>query len=267
MTFVDVPGGVVRMGTDNPVHAGDGEESFSTFIDPCKISVTQVSNAHFAEFVGSTGYQTDSERYGWSYVFQGLLPAGSGPFHAVVGSEWWRVVPGASWARPEGPGSTLDGRWNHPAVHISWNDASAFCEWAQVRLPTEAEWERAVQNNAPSVFPWGDELEPGGAHLVNVFQGVFPGENSCEDGYVSTAPVDAFGPVGLGLYNPIGNVWEWTAEWFDRSRRMAPSSDERLMKGGSYLCHHSYCQRYRAAARMGQTPDSTSGNVGFRVAV
>lgn len=254
------------MGTDEPVHNGDGEESFATFVDPYQISVTAVSNTEFAAFVGATDYRTDAEQFGWSYVFHSLLPEGSGPFQAVQEAEWWKVVPGTGWFAPEGPDSDLADRWDHPVVHVSWNDALNYCDWIGARLPTEAEFELAAQNNLPTTFPWGDDLEPAGHHLANVFQGDFPQTNSAADGYVATAPVDAFAPQGKGLHNAIGNVWEWSSEWFDPERRSAPTGTDRLMKGGSYLCHHSYCSRYRAAARMGSTPDSSAGNVGFRIA-
>jgi formylglycine-generating enzyme required for sulfatase activity len=254
------------MGTDMPVHQGDGEESFTTFVDPYQISVTAVSNAEFAAFVTTTSYVTDAERFGWSYVFHSLLPETSGPFQAVVDAEWWKVVPGTTWAAPEGPGSDLEGRWDHPVVHVSWNDAAKYCEWNQARLPTEAEFEFAAQNNAPTTFPWGDDLEPQGRHLANVFQGDFPLHNTAADGYLSTAPVDSFALQGRGLHNAIGNVWEWSSEWFDPQVRSATTAEDKLKKGGSYLCHHSYCGRYRAAARMGSTPDSSAGNVGFRIA-
>ena len=154
--------------------------------------------------------------------------------------------------------------------------AQAFCAWSGTRLPTEAEWEYAAAGGLQSaVFPWGDELEPDGEHRMNVFQGKFPAENTAADGWVGTAPVDTFAPNGYGLYNMTGNVWEWCADWFDpgyygRSpRRNPPGPDRgthRVMRGGSYLCHRSYCYRYRVAARSANTPDSATGNLGFRCA-
>ena len=144
-------------------------------------------------------------------------------------------------------------------VHVSHADAEAFCRWAGRRLPTEAEWEYAARGGLEQArFPWGDELTPGGEHRCNIWQGTFPDENTAADGYAGTAPVTAFAPNGFGLYNVAGNVWEWTADWFDERR------EARAIRGGSYLCHHSYCNRYRVAARSSNTPDSSVGNTGFR---
>jgi formylglycine-generating enzyme required for sulfatase activity len=162
-------------------------------------------------------------------------------------------------------------------VHISWRDAGAFCRWAGKRLPTEAEWEYAARGGIDgAVFPWGDELEPDGAHCMNVWQGTFPSHNSRADGFLGTAPVTAYGPNGYGLYNMTGNVWEWCADWYDAayygaSGRRDPKGPEagtrRVMRGGSYLCHESYCRRYRVAARGGNAVESSVGNLGFRCVV
>jgi formylglycine-generating enzyme required for sulfatase activity len=177
---------------------------------------------------------------------------------------------------PEGPQSNLDGRLEHPAVHVSHNDALAYCAWAGVRLPTEAEWEFAARGGLVGcAFPWGDELEPGGEHRMNVWQGDFPVLNTAEDGYLGTAPVDAFAPNGYGLHNTTGNVWEWTADWFDtgwygRAPARSPVGPEsgtaRVTRGGSYICHTSYCRRYRVSARSANMPEDATGNIGFRVA-
>jgi formylglycine-generating enzyme required for sulfatase activity len=194
----------------------------------------------------------------------------------VVGAEWWRQVFDADWRRPEGPRSDLDGRADHPVVHVSWRDAIAYCRWTGTRLPTEAEWERAARGGrAGTAFPWGDDLEPDGAHRMNVFQGSFPDRNTGADGFLGTAPVDAFAPNDLGLHNVTGNVWEWCADWFaldayahhDPGNPRGPSAGEqRVQRGGSYLCHLSYCRRYRVSARYGTEPASSTSNAGFRVA-
>ncbi len=209
-------------------------------------------------------------------MFGGLLPDDFPATRAVAAASWWRQVYGANWRHPQGPQSSLEGREEHPAVHVSWSDALNFCRWAGKRLPTEAEWEFAARGGLEGKrFPWGDELEPASEHLMNVWQGTFPSENTRADGYLGTCPVDAFPPNGYGLHNTTGNVWEWTADWFDvafrqRDRRRDPvgpsTGTSRVQKGGSYLCHASYCRRYRIAARQASTPDSSTGNVGFRCA-
>jgi formylglycine-generating enzyme required for sulfatase activity len=257
-------------------YAADGEGPVHTVeLAPFAIAPHTVTNARFAEFVAATGHATEAERFGWSFVFAGLLPADFPDTRAVASAPWWRQVYGATWKQPEGPHSDIESRPDHPVVHVSWNDAQAFCRWSGTRLPTEAEWEFAAAGGSPStVFPWGDELEPGGVHMMNVFQGTFPGQNSVADGWAGTAPVDAFPPNRYGLYNMTGNVWEWCADWFDpgyyaRSPRRDPGGPEsgthRVMRGGSYLCHESYCRRYRVSARSANTPDSATGNLGFRV--
>jgi len=209
-------------------------------------------------------------------VFGGLLPDDFPPTAGVEHAPWWRQVHGADWWHPEGPHADLTGRAGHPVVHVSWGDAQAFCEWSGTRLPTEAEWEYAARGGLDGHhFPWGDDVEPGGEHGMNVFQGRFPSENTCADGYAGTAPVDEFAPNGYGLFNTTGNVWEWCGDWFDPGYyRVSPVEDprgpgtgtHRVMRGGSYLCHASYCGRYRVDARSGTEPDSSTGNIGFRCA-
>ena len=245
-------------------------------LDGYWIDAATVSSADFGGFVADTGHVTEAEEFGWSFVFAGLLPDDFPPTQAVAQAPWWRKVEGADWRHPEGPQSSLEGRADHPVLHVSWSDAAAFAAWAGKRLPTEAEWERAARGGLDgAVFPWGDELEPAGEHRMNVWQGEFPLRNTLDDGFLGTAPVRAFEPNGLGLYNATGNVWEWTADWFhatfrSRERRRNPTGPPRgtdkVQKGGSYLCHASYCRRYRVAARQGSTPDSSTGNVGFRCA-
>jgi formylglycine-generating enzyme required for sulfatase activity len=264
------------MGTDRPHIVQDGEGPLRRVRVPgFSIDRTVVTNARFADFVAETGYLTDAERIGWSFVFHGLLsgPAAASPAHPHL--PWWRRVDRACWYRPEGGNSSVSGRWDHPAVHLSWNDARAMAAWAGGRLPTEAEWEYAARGGVErTLFPWGDDLQPGGSHVCNVFQGSFPDHDTAEDGFQGTAPVDTFEPNGFGLCNVVGNVWEWCADWFgtvhDSKPAHAPSGPPRgpgrVMKGGSYLCHASYCTRYRLAARTFGAPHDGPGNVGVRLA-
>jgi formylglycine-generating enzyme len=274
---VPVAGGEFLMGTDAPDgYLDDGEGPIHAVrLGAFRIDPYAVTNERFAGFVAATGHVTDAERYGWSFVFGGLLPDDFPATRAVAHAPWWRQVEGADWRHPEGPQSELAEREHHPVVHVSWNDAMAFCAWSGGRLPTEAEWEYAARGGlAQQRFPWGAELEPGGEHRMNVFQGRFPGENTSADGFAGTAPVDAFAPNGYGLHNMTGNVWEWCADWFDPGYyRLSPRDDprgpaggtHRVMRGGSCLCHASYCNRYRVDARSANEPDSSTGNLGFRV--
>ncbi len=266
------------MGSDDRwAYPDDGEGPVTEVeVSAFSIGAYAVSNGDFSSFVEETGYVTDAERFGWSFVFAGLLPDDFPPTEGVVNAPWWRKVEGAAWRHPEGPQSSIADRLDHPVVHVSWDDASAYCAWTGTRLPHEAEWEFAARGGlAGKAFPWGDELEPDGEHRMNVWQGDFPGRNTGADGFVGTAPVGSFSPNGYGIHNMTGNVWEWTEDWFhptfrerDRRRDPAgpPNGTSRVQKGGSYLCHHSYCRRYRVAARQGSTPDSSTGNVGFRCA-
>lgn len=274
---VRLDGGVCTIGSDDPLaYPADGEASREVELDPFAIDAHTVSNSAFAVFVEATGHETDAERYGWSFVFGGLLPDEFPDTAAVARAPWWRQVYGADWRHPEGPQSDLEGRGEHPVVHVSWRDATAYCEWSGARLATEAEWEFAARGGlAEKVFPWGDELEPDREHRMNVWQGEFPNDNTVADGYYGTAPVDAFPPNEYGLHNATGNVWEWVADWHDvdfrardskRNPAGPPEGKFRVQKGGSYLCHDSYCRRYRIAARQGTEPDSSAGNVGFRCA-
>jgi sulfatase modifying factor 1 len=275
--MVALPGGEFLMGSEDAfAYPEDGEGPVRAVrLDPFWIDAEAVSNADFQRFAESTGYVTEAERFGWSFVFAGLLPDDFPPTRAVAEAPWWRQVEGADWRHPEGPQSTIDARPDHPVVHVSWNDALAYCEWVGKRLPTEAEWEYAARGGLERrVFPWGDELEPDGMHRMNVWQGTFPTGNACADGFYGTCPVGEFEPNAYGLYNATGNTWEWCSDWFSplhaRERQTNPSGPEtgthKATRGGSYLCHHSYCLRYRVAARNPLTPDSSTGNVGLRCA-
>jgi len=277
--MVQLPGGDFLMGTDSREgYAADGEGPVRKVrLRPFWIDATVVSNAGFAAFVDATGHVTEAERFGWSFVFAGFLPDDFPPTRAVAEAPWWRQVYGADWRHPEGKHSDIAERMQHPVLHVSWNDALAYCRWSGKRLPTEAEWEYAARGGLEQMrYPWGDTLTPNAEHRMNVWQGKFPAVNTQEDGFRGTAPVDAFPPNGYGLFNITGNVWEWCADWFSADHhRLAgkrdrdnptgpPRGDRRVMRGGSYLCHKSYCFRYRVAARSANTPDSSTGNLGFR---
>ncbi|MGW5648167.1 formylglycine-generating enzyme family protein [Saccharopolyspora sp. NPDC003752] len=276
--MVALPGGEFSMGNDSQEgYAGDGEGPVRPVrLSPFLIDACAVSNDEFARFATETGYRTEAERLGWSYVFAGFLPAAlrrDSP--RLERTPWWCGVTGARWDQPEGPGSDLDGRGRHPVVHVSWNDAHAYARWAGKRLPTEAEWEYAARGGLVGArYPWGDELDPDGQHRCNIWRGSFPAKNTAADGFRGTAPVDAFAPNGFGLHNMCGNVWEWCADWWHTAHQAAPSTDptgpttgsHKVIRGGSHMCHESYCFRYRVAARSANTPDSSTGHAGFRCA-
>lgn len=276
--MIRLQGGNFLMGTeDKDGFPEDGEGPVrEVAINPFYIDQATVTNAEFRRFIKETGYKSEAEKYGWSFVFYQLLPddiLDAEPPH-VSQTPWWRAVEGADWQHPEGPGSTILTRLNHPVIHVSWNDAMAYAKWSGKRLPTEAEWEYAARGGLEQQrFPWGDELEPGGKHKCNVWQGTFPTENTLGDGFLGTAPAKYYEPNGYGLYNVSGNVWEWCMDWFSpdfhqnelRENPTGPAQGEaKIIRGGSYLCHASYCNRYRVAARTSNTPDSSTGNMGFR---
>ncbi len=279
MGMVDLPASSFCMGDgfgegypddgETPVHAV-GLEAFA-------IAPVPVTNRQFAAFVEDTGYRTDAERFGSSAVFHLAVRAPRGDvLGAAAGAAWWVNVRGADWARPGGCRSSWHERPDHPVVHLSWFDAVAYCTWSGTRLPTEAEWEYAARGGlAGRRFAWGDELEPAGEIMCNIWHGSFPTHNTLADGFLTTSPVATFAPNGFGLFDVAGNVWEWCSDWFAAdyySRSPARNPDgaaegvARVMRGGSHLCHHSYCHRYRVAARSANTPESSSGNCGFRVA-
>lgn len=276
-----VPGGDFAMGDAlGDGYPGDGETPVHRVrLAPYWLDAHAVTNAEFAAFVAATAYRTDAERFGTSAVFGPFVRAEPAD---VLGQApavpWWWEVRGADWSHPQGPLSDLDGLADHPVVHVSHHDASAYAAWAGKRLPTEAEWEHAARGGrAGERFPWGDDLLPDGAWLCNIWQGEFPVTNTGEDGFLATAPAASLHRSELGLWSMVGNVWEWCADWFSPTTyaeagelsvdpRGPAYGEARVMRGGSYLCHDSYCYRYRVSARSSNTPDSSSSNQGFRCA-
>lgn len=288
--MVLIQGGSFLMGSDDfpdarPVH--------EVFVSPFYIDKTEVTNAQFAEFVKATGYKTVAERPLNPADYPGVpadkLVPGSAVFTPPTSAvsldnplQWWRYVEGASWAHPEGPGSDLKGRENHPAVHIAYEDAEAYARWAGKRLPTEAEWEFAAQaGNSNQPYYWGKVLKPEGKWVANIFQGDFPHGNTREDGFATTAPVGTFRANAFGLFDMEGNVWEWCSDYyrpdyFSKSEKNNPKGpsdsfdpDEpgaikRVQKGGSFLCSDQYCIRYKAGSRGKGEVTSASNNLGFR---
>lgn len=257
-----IPGGVFAMGDAfGEGYPDDGEGPVRAVgMASYHLDATPVTNDRFAVFVRETDYVTVAEELGLSAVFAGLVaPAVRVSARALPGTQWWLAVSGADWRHPEGPGSDLADRGDHPAVHVSWRDATAYAVWAGRRLPTEAEWEYAARGGLDGArYPWGDELTPAGEWQCNIWQGRFPDLDTAEDGHAGTAPVRSYRPNGYGLWQMVGNVWEWCAD------QHAPGA--RVIRGGSYLCHDSYCHRYRVSARSWNTEVSTTGNLGFRCA-
>ncbi|MEN0074899.1 MAG: formylglycine-generating enzyme family protein [Paracraurococcus sp.] len=298
--MLPVPGGGFLMGSDH--HYPEERPAHRMQVGAFSMDATAVTNAAFAAFVAATGYVTVAERPIDPAQYPGarpeLLTPGSLVFHMTEGPvdtsdirNWWRWVPGACWRFPEGPGSDLTGRADHPVVQVAYEDAAAFADWARAALPTEAEWEFAARGGLEAAeFAWGDALTPEGRHMANIWQGPFPWRNFAADGFAGTCPVRSFPPNGYGLFEMCGNVWEWTADWYAaRHQADAPapsccgaeaahaareaSMDPRqpairiprkVVKGGSFLCAPSYCRRYRPAARHAQMVDSGSSHIGFR---
>lgn len=264
-------GGPSFVGTDRPVLPQDGEgPKRPVTLAPFWLDTTTVTNAHFAAFVAATGYLTEAEHFGWSPVFRGLLGPDAPP-PAASPTPWWVRIDGACWSAPEGPGSSIEGRETHPVVQISWHDAQAFAAWCGGRLPSEAEWEHAARGGlADPRFPWGDAEPDDQIVYANIWQGRFPHSNLLTDGYLGTSPVATFPANGAGLYDMAGNVWEWTSDPFrpptPGHKEHADRTQEKILKGGSFLCHRSYCYRYRIAARSAMTSDSATSNAGFRIA-
>ncbi|MGA8790881.1 MAG: formylglycine-generating enzyme family protein [Paenarthrobacter sp.] len=274
---IAIPGGSFSMGDAfGEGYLNDGEiPVHEVALDGFTIDATTVTNTMFAAFIQTTGYRTEAEHYGSSAVFHLLSTARRQDIlGSAAGAPWWLNIRGADWAHPTGPNSNWQDIPEHPAVHISHHDAIAYCAWAGRRLPTEAEWEYAARGGLHGMrYAWGNQLTPDGQHRCNIWQGNFPNTNTLEDGCAGTAPVRSFPPNGYGLYEMAGNVWEWCADWFlPKYYRNSPSENPvgptigngRVMRGGSYLCHDSYCNRYRVAARTSNTPESSSGNLGFR---
>ena len=277
--MVKLDGGDFLMGTDSEqAFPKDGEGPVrEVTLDAFYVDAYPVTNLQFREFVNATGYQTETERFGWSFVFQGHIPRERRAElveATVAGVDWWCKVRGADWRHPEGPDSGIEARVDHPVLHVTWNDAAEYCKWAGKRLPTEAEWEYAARGGLEQkLYPWGDQLMPGGKHLCNIWQGEFPHLDLAEDGYSAVAPADAFPPNGYGLFSITGNAWEWCSDWFHPDNHVTATRVNpvgpmegvaRVLKGGSYLCHHSYCNRYRVAARTANSPDSSTTNISFR---
>ena len=259
-----IPVGEFIMGNDGPdAVAGDNEGPTRCIqLGAYRIAATVVTNAEFAVFVRATRYVTEAEKFGSSFVFYLQMPgtARRNVRHVVSGLPWWVPVPHASWQRPNGPLSDVQTRPGHPVVHVSWNDATAYCQWAGTLLPNEAQWERAARGGLEGRrYAWGDELlGANGIPLCNVFRGQFP--NAPETGW-QPAPIDADAGErnGFGLFNVCGNVWEWCMDPLD--------GDRRPLRGGSFLCHDSYCNRYRVAARSANLSSTSASNIGFRVVV
>jgi formylglycine-generating enzyme required for sulfatase activity len=270
-----IPASTFRMGSD--AHHAEEAPAREVAVDGFWIDTHAVTNAAFAAFVRETGYVSVAERPLDAAAFPGApaenLAPGSMVFRRTRGAvdlrrmeQWWAWTPGASWRHPEGPGSTVEGREEHPVVHVAYADAREYAKWAGSELPTEAEWEVAARGGLDgATYTWGDEPERAGARLANYWHGDFPWR--AEPGYGTTAPVGSFPPNGYGLYDMAGNVWEWTRTWFEP--RFDPAQPNvriprRVVKGGSFLCADCYCARYRPAARRPQMIDTGMSHIGFR---
>lgn len=281
-----VPEQTYQMGTDSDAGMTDDNEgpTIEVELPAFYISETTVTNAAFHRFVLDTGYITEAERLGTSFVFYGLIEEENKEKLAINHTDmsWWVDVADANWRKPEGPGSSIKNRMDHPVVHVTWNDAKAYAAWADGRLPTEAEWEAAARGgHSGRKYPWGDDFRPGAQYLANIWQGSFPTENTTEDGYKGTAPAAAFYENDFGIKQMIGNVWEWCLNptRIDLSEFQSKSSEtfveenqgyqvkDHATRGGSFLCHDSYCNRYRVAARNGNSGNSSSSNMSFRYVV
>lgn len=277
--MVLIPEGSFTMGTNNPIFVADGEgPERKVTLSKFYMDKYEVSNSEFELFVNATGYVTEAEKFGNSFVMEKYVSEKvlEKIDQAVAAAPWWVPVDKADWRHPEGPDSSIKDRMDHPVLHASWNDAVAFCKWMEKRLPTEAEWEYACRDGLEGrLFSWGNKENPKDSHYMNIWHGEFPKENTGDDGYKGTAPVTEFPETKkFGLKNMIGNVWEWTQDWWDikhdataKTNPTGPSSgSDKVKKGGSFMCHKSYCYRYRCVARSQNTPDSSAHNLGFRCA-
>jgi formylglycine-generating enzyme len=288
MTFV--PAGTFTMGSNR--HRPEERYTHIVSVDGFWIDRTEVTNAQFAKFVAATGYVTLAERGGDAKVHANmpaeLLAPGSVAFIMPTDTsrggsitQWFQYIAGADWRHPEGPGSSIAGRENHPVVHVAYEDAQAYAGWLGRSLPTEAQWEYAARGGREGEDDWSSALDDDGKPIANTWQGIFPVINSKDDGYSGTAPVGCFKPNGYGLYDMIGNVWEWTSDWYRPGHapeaaiepqgprladiRGAPGqSPNKVIKGGSFLCAFNYCARYRPAARQPQEVDLSAAHIGFR---
>jgi sulfatase modifying factor 1 len=272
--MIAIPGGRYRLGSEE--HYPEERPVRTVEIAAFQIDRTPVTNRAFAAFVAATGYRTVAERA--EPAGSALFAMSTGPIDLHDPSQWWRFGAGASWRAPHGPGSGIDDRGDHPVIHVALADAEAYTAWCGKRLPTEAEWEAAARGGLDAAaYAWGDEFAVDGRLMANVWTGAFPWYFA-RDGSPGTTPVGAFPPNGYGLSDMIGNVWEWTASPFAAAAAAACACSERgdgslgaglpvALKGGSFLCAGEYCARYRPAARIGLTPESTAANVGFRCAI
>ena len=302
--MVWIPGGTFRMGSDK--HYPEERPVHRVTVDGFWMDQAPVTNERFARFVEATGHVTFAEIVPRAEDYPGALPdqlfAGSLVFVKPPGrpvnrndfTQWWQWRRGADWRHPTGPDSTIAGLANHPVVHVTFGDAEAFARWEGKTLPTEAEWEFAARGGLDGAdYAWGDEFLPGDRHMANTWQGDFPWQSTATDGFEGTSPVGAFPPNGYGLHDAIGNVWEWTTDWYQpkhpadapkaccipRNPRGAGAEDSfdpcqpaikiprKVLKGGSHLCAPNYCRRYRPAARFPQPIDTSTCHVGFRCIV
>ncbi len=277
--MVKLDGGEFLMGTEDKMgFPGDGEGPIrKVTVAPFLIDEATVTNEQFTEFINDTQYVTEAERFGWSFSFHHFVSDTDAESveQRVAGADWWWRMDGADWRHPDGPESDISDRMDHPVTQVSFNDANVFAKWAGKRLPTEAEWEFAARGgHEQRRYAWGNALTLGGEHMCNIWQGDFPRINSLEDGFHGTAPARAYEPNDFGLYCMAGNIWEWCSDWWGvdwgvitRDNPVGPEKgDTKVTRGGSYLCHSSYCNRYRVAARTSNTPDSATSNMGFRCA-